>query len=119
MRYMRQRVLAGILAAALLSGQAGITAVSAGTDSGTAESADFSGHETVSVAGFAELSEEEARQTVPVGTQKEDLPLPEELPESESFLPLLPTGLRAFAVYIQVPYFRSSRPVLHRESKYI
>ena len=32
------------------------------------------------------------------------LPLPEELPEGESFLPLLPTGLRAFAVYIQAHY---------------
>ena len=30
--------------------------------------------------------------------------MPEELPEGESFLPLLPTGLRAFAVYIQAHY---------------
>ena len=30
----------------------------------------------------------------------------------------MPQGPEAFAVYIQVPYFRSSRPVLHRESKY-
>ena len=32
------------------------------------------------------------------------LPLPEELPDSESFLPLLPTGLRAFALYVQAHY---------------
>ena len=29
------------------------------------------------------------------------LPLPEEMPEVESFLPLLPPGLRAFALYVQ------------------
>ena len=29
------------------------------------------------------------------------LPLPEELPEVEGLLPLLPTGLRAFALYVQ------------------
>ena len=32
------------------------------------------------------------------------LPLPKELPEAESFLPLLPTGLRAFALYVQAHY---------------
>ena len=32
------------------------------------------------------------------------LPLPEELPEMESFLPLLPPGLRAFALYVQAHY---------------
>ncbi len=32
------------------------------------------------------------------------LPLPEELPEAESFLPLLPPGLRAFALYVQAHY---------------
>ena len=29
------------------------------------------------------------------------LPLPEEMPPAESFLPLLPPGLRAFALYVQ------------------
>ena len=32
------------------------------------------------------------------------LPLPEELPEVEGLLPLLPTGLRAFALYVQAHY---------------
>ena len=32
------------------------------------------------------------------------LPLPEEMPEVESFLPLLPPGLRAFALYVQAHY---------------
>ncbi len=32
------------------------------------------------------------------------LPLPEEMPETESFLPLLPPGLRAFALYVQAHY---------------
>ena len=31
-------------------------------------------------------------------------PLSKELPEGESFLPLLPTGLRAFALYVQAHY---------------
>lgn len=32
------------------------------------------------------------------------LPLPEEMPDVESFLPLLPPGLRAFALYVQAHY---------------
>ena len=32
------------------------------------------------------------------------LPLPEEMPEVESFLPMLPPGLRAFALYVQAHY---------------
>lgn len=32
------------------------------------------------------------------------LPLSEEMPEVESFLPLLPSGLRAFALYVQAHY---------------
>lgn len=32
------------------------------------------------------------------------LPLPDEMPEVESFLPLLPPGLRAFALYVQAHY---------------
>ena len=32
------------------------------------------------------------------------LPLPEEMPETDSFLPLLPPGLRAFALYVQAHY---------------
>ena len=32
------------------------------------------------------------------------LPLPEEMPEVDSFLPLLPPGLRAFAMYVQAHY---------------
>ena len=32
------------------------------------------------------------------------LPLPEEMPETESFLPRLPPGLRAFAMYVQAHY---------------
>ncbi len=32
------------------------------------------------------------------------LPLPEEMPEAESFLPQLPPGLRAFALYVQAHY---------------
>ena len=32
------------------------------------------------------------------------LPLPEEMPEASSFLPLLPPGLRAFALYVQAHY---------------
>ena len=32
------------------------------------------------------------------------LPLPEEMPQAESFLPLLPPGLRAFALYVQAHY---------------
>lgn len=32
------------------------------------------------------------------------LPLPEKMPEVESFLPMLPPGLRAFAMYVQAHY---------------
>lgn len=32
------------------------------------------------------------------------LPLPEEMPEAQDFLPLLPFGLRAFALYVQAHY---------------
>lgn len=32
------------------------------------------------------------------------LPLPEEMPDTENFLPLLPPGLRAFALYVQAHY---------------
>lgn len=32
------------------------------------------------------------------------LPLPEGMPESDSFLPLLPLGVRAFALYVQAHY---------------
>lgn len=32
------------------------------------------------------------------------LPLPKEMPDTESFLPLLPAGLRAFALYVQAHY---------------
>lgn len=32
------------------------------------------------------------------------LPLPEQMPDVESFLPLLPPGLRAFALYVQAHY---------------
>ena len=32
------------------------------------------------------------------------LPLPEEMPPTETFLPLLPPGLRAFALYVQAHY---------------
>ena len=35
------------------------------------------------------------------GTVLLHLPLPEEMPQVESFLPLLPPGLRAFALYVQ------------------
>ena len=38
------------------------------------------------------------------GTVLLHLPLPEEMPEVESFLPLLPPGLRAFALYVAAHY---------------
>lgn len=38
------------------------------------------------------------------GTVLLHLPLPEEMPDTESFLPLLPPGLRAFALYVQAHY---------------
>ena len=38
------------------------------------------------------------------GTVLLHLPLPEEMPRAESFLPLLPPGLRAFALYVQAHY---------------
>lgn len=39
-----------------------------------------------------------------MGTVLLHLPLPEEMVETESFLPLLPPGLRAFALYVQAHY---------------
>lgn len=39
-----------------------------------------------------------------MGTVLLHLPLPEEMPEAESFLPLLPPGVRAFALYVQAHY---------------
>ena len=38
------------------------------------------------------------------GTVLLHLPLPEEMPEAKNFLPLLPPGLRAFALYVQAHY---------------
>lgn len=38
------------------------------------------------------------------GTVLLHLPLPEEMPQAKSFLPLLPPGLRAFALYVQAHY---------------
>ena len=38
------------------------------------------------------------------GTVLLHLPLPEEMPQAGSFLPLLPPGLRAFALYVQAHY---------------
>ena len=38
------------------------------------------------------------------GTVLLHLPLPEKIPEAKSFLPLLPPGLRAFALYVQAHY---------------
>ena len=35
---------------------------------------------------------------------KRDIALPEEMPPAEDFLPLLPPGLRAFALYVQARY---------------
>ena len=32
------------------------------------------------------------------------LPLPEKMPEADSFLPLLPPGVRAYALYVQAHY---------------
>lgn len=39
-----------------------------------------------------------------MGTVLLHLPLPEEMPEAERFLPLLPPGVRAFALYVQAHY---------------
>lgn len=39
-----------------------------------------------------------------MGTVLLHLPLPEEMPEAENFLPLLPPGVRAFALYVQAHY---------------
>lgn len=41
------------------------------------------------------------------------LPLPEEMPETESFLPLLPPGLRAFALYVQAHYLYLKEEYAH------
>ena len=37
------------------------------------------------------------------------LPLPKTLPSAQEFLPLLPTGLRAFALYVQAHYLYLKR----------
>ena len=42
--------------------------------------------------------------TASAGTVLLHLPLPEEMPEVESFLPSLPPGLKAFALYVQAHY---------------
>ena len=47
------------------------------------------------------------------GTVLLHLPLPEEMPESESFLPLLPPGLRAFALYVQAHYLYLKQEYAH------
>lgn len=41
------------------------------------------------------------------------LPLPEEMPETDSFLPLLPPGLRAFALYVQAHYLYLKEEYAH------
>lgn len=41
------------------------------------------------------------------------LPLQEEMPEAESFLPLLPPGLRAFALYVQAHYLYLKQEYAH------
>ncbi len=41
------------------------------------------------------------------------LPLPEEMPDAQSFLPLLPPGLRAFAMYVQAHYLYLKEEYAH------
>lgn len=41
------------------------------------------------------------------------LPLPEEVPPAETFLPLLPPGLRAFALYVQAHYLYLKEEYAH------
>jgi DNA-binding CsgD family transcriptional regulator len=41
------------------------------------------------------------------------LPLPEEIPPTEAFLPLLPPGLRAFALYVQAHYLYLKEEYAH------
>ena len=47
------------------------------------------------------------------GTVLLHLPLPEEMPQAESFLPLLPPGLRAFALYVQAHYLYLKKEYAH------
>lgn len=47
------------------------------------------------------------------GTVLLHLPLPEEIPQVESFLPLLPPGLRAFALYVQAHYLYLKKEYAH------
>ena len=47
------------------------------------------------------------------GTVLLHLPLPEEMPQVESFLPLLPPGLRAFALYVQAHYLYLKKEYAH------
>ena len=41
------------------------------------------------------------------------LPLPEKMPDAESFLPLLPPGLRVFALYVQAHYLYVKKEYAH------
>lgn len=41
------------------------------------------------------------------------LPLPEELPDTREFMPLLPAGLRAFALYVQAHYLYLQKKYEH------
>lgn len=41
------------------------------------------------------------------------LPLPEEMPPAETFLPLLPPGVRAFALYVQAHYLYLKEEYAH------
>ena len=47
------------------------------------------------------------------GTVLLHLPLPEEMPEAENFLSLLPPGLRAFALYVQAHYLYLKQEYSH------
>ncbi|HJB29300.1 MAG TPA: LuxR C-terminal-related transcriptional regulator [Candidatus Blautia faecavium] len=47
------------------------------------------------------------------GTVLLHLPLPEKMPDAESFLPLLPPGLRAFALYVQAHYLYVKKEYAH------
>lgn len=47
------------------------------------------------------------------GTVLLHLPLQEEMPETESFLPLLPPGLRAFTLYVQAHYLYLKQEYAH------
>ena len=41
------------------------------------------------------------------------LPLPEEIPPTETFLPLLPSGVRAFALYVKAHYLYLKEEYAH------